>query len=128
MRAERQRGGAERASTLANAMEALIGALYLDGGIAVASKFISCHWKSTFKTLAEAPKDPKSTLQEELQGEGRPPPNYRQTSREGPDHAPRFTVEVIVEGETPVEGEGATKQAAERAAAQAMLNMLGIKL
>ena len=125
--AERQRGGAERMSTLANAMEAIIGALYLDAGLDIAARFIGTHWKATFKTLTEAPKDPKSELQEELQGEGRPAPIYRQTSREGPDHAPRFKVEVIVEGEEPAEGEGASKQAAERAAASAMLVMLGVQ-
>lgn len=125
--AERARGGAARQSILANAMEALIGAIYLDGGLASAEAFVAKHWKAAFKSLSETPQDPKSRLQEELQGKGRPAPVYRQTSREGPDHAPVFKVEVMVEGEAPATGEGASKQAAERAAASAMLTVLGVE-
>ena len=125
--AERARGGATRQSILANAMEAVIGAIYLDGGLAKAEAFITTYWKNAFKTLSEAPRDPKSLLQEELQGEGRPMPSYHLKSRDGPDHAPVFVVEVEVDGEKPASGEGPTKQAAERAAAAAMLNALGVE-
>lgn len=125
---ERARGGATRQSTLANAMEALIGAVYLEGGMKAAEAFISKYWKAEFKKLSEAPQDPKSRLQEELQGKGQPAPVYKQVSRSGPDHAPVFTVEVSASGENMAVGEGASKQSAERAAAKAMLTALGVDL
>ena len=124
--AERARGGAARQSILANAMEALIGAIYLEGGMKASEAFVAKYWKAEFKQLSEAPQDPKSRLQEELQGKGQPAPVYRQVSREGPDHAPVFKVEVVATGEEPAVGEGASKQAAERAAARSMLNALGV--
>ena len=80
-------------------------------------------WAEEFAALGEPrPKDPKTALQEWVQGGGRPLPLYAVVSREGPDHAPRFQVEVRVEGLAPAVGEGASRQAAEKSAAQALLD------
>ncbi len=112
-------------SIMANAVEAVIGALYLDGGLPAAEAFIGRYWKSAFKALGETPRDPKSELQERLQGDGRPPPVYKHTGREGPDHAPLFRVEVSLDDAKSVTATGPTKQEAEREAARAMLASLG---
>jgi ribonuclease-3 len=68
----------------------------------------------------------KSALQEWAQGRGRPLPRYTEIAREGPDPAPRFTAEVAIDGIAPEQGQGATKQAAEQAAALAMLRRVGV--
>ena len=120
-KAERANGGATKASLLANAAEAVIGAIYLDGGLAKAEKFVLRHWAGLLKANAEAPRDPKSALQEWAQGEGLPTPSYRHVGRTGPDHAPVFTTTVVIEGHEPVTATGPSKQHAEREAARAML-------
>ncbi|HEX5006641.1 MAG TPA: ribonuclease III [Hyphomonadaceae bacterium] len=123
-RAERASGGHNKPTLLANAAEALIGAVYLDGGLKAADKFILKHWAMMLKASAEKPRDPKSSLQEWVQGEGLPAPSYRHDAREGPDHAPVFTATVHVQGRDPVAGTGTSKQDAERAAARAMLAII----
>jgi ribonuclease-3 len=115
---------AESESMLGNACEAVIGALYLDGGIEAARKFVEPRWLSFARAERQPPQDPKTELQEWAQGRGLPIPRYRETGREGPPHAPHFRVEVSVEGESPEQGEGRSKRAAERAAAEALLNRL----
>lgn len=120
-KAERQNGGATKASLLANAAEAVIGAVYLDGGLVKAEKFVLRHWAALLKANAETPRDPKSALQEWAQGEGLPTPAYRHVGRTGPDHAPVFTTTVAIEGYEPVSASGPSKQQAEREAARAML-------
>jgi len=124
-RAERATGGANKPSLLANAAEAVIGAIYNDAGLPAARKFILKHWADMLKTAAEKPRDPKSTLQEWVQGKGLPTPSYRHDSREGPDHAPVFTATVHVQGRDPAVGTGPSKQDAEREAAKAMLAVIG---
>jgi ribonuclease-3 len=120
-RAERAAGGPKKTSLLANAAEAVIGAVYLDAGLAAARKFILRHWKLQMAAVKAAPRDPKSELQEWAQGEGRPTPVYVAEARTGPDHAPVFTSSVVVEGWPKASGTGASKQEAERAAAKALL-------
>lgn len=122
--AERSNGGATRPSLLANAMEAVLGAIYLDGGLAAARKFVARHWKAAMQSVRESPRDPKSALQEWAQGEGFPMPRYNHEKPVGPDHAPVFTAIVRVEGFDPVSGAGASKQDAERAAARAMMAVI----
>jgi ribonuclease-3 len=124
-RAERSSGGPAKRSLLANAAEAVIGAIYLDGGLVKARKFVLSHWSGLLKQSHGTPRDPKSALQEWVQGEGLPAPSYRHDSRAGPDHAPTFTATVHVDGRTPMEGSGPSKQEAERAAARAMLAAIG---
>ena len=118
-------GSGPKESLLADAMEAVIGAVYLDGGLLPAERLIQSLWKVGFKDVAQAPRDPKSQLQEELQGAGKSPPQYELVEREGPDHAPMFRVAVSVDGGQREIGEGRSKQDAERAAAKAMLMVMG---
>ncbi|RYD85782.1 MAG: ribonuclease III [Sphingomonadales bacterium] len=125
---ERATGGPAKRSLLANAAEAVIGAVYLDGGLKAVEKFILKHWGALLKASHDKPRDAKSALQEWAQGEGLPTPTYRHDAREGPDHAPVFTATVLIEGHGPVHGSGASKQHAERAAAQKMLAAIGVTL
>ncbi len=120
-------GGRRKTAILAGVCEALIAALYLDGGISPARAFIERHWAEPFKSLGADMRDPKTALQEWAQSrarEGRAAPVYRLVKREGPDHAPRFWVEVGVAGEQPEIGEGDSKREAEQAAATALLARL----
>ena len=124
-KAERAAGGPNKPTLLANAAEAVIGAIYLDAGLKAAEKFILKHWAGMLKANEVRPRDPKSALQEWLQGQGLPAPTYRHDTRSGPDHAPVFTATVHVQGQTSVAGNGASKQEAEREAARAMLALIG---
>ncbi|WP_369411944.1 ribonuclease III [Pacificimonas pallii] len=110
---------------LGDVCEALIGALYIDGGLEVASAFIHKSWADRVSSHSKPPRDPKSHLQEWAQGRGKPIPVYTITWRDGPDHAPSFRVEVAVRGVDPIEAEGASKQEAQKAAALAMLKREG---
>ena len=111
-------------SLLADACEAVIGALLLDGGMEAARSFIVEAWAPLLRDGTGAKRDAKSRLQEWAQGRGRPLPRYTIASREGPAHAPQFVVTVDVEGEGQANGEGASKRVAEQAAAAALLQRL----
>ncbi|HEY2033102.1 MAG TPA: ribonuclease III [Rhizomicrobium sp.] len=118
-------GGRKKAAILAGACEAVIAALYLDGGFAVARDFIEKNWDEQFAGLSHDMRDAKTALQEWSQAKkGGVAPVYKLIKREGPDHAPRFAVEVSVAGQEPVTGEGGSKRDAEQAAARAMLETL----
>ena len=123
-KSERDMGGREKPGLLADACETVIGALYLDGGFEAAAGFIRRHWQDMIAELARPPKDAKSRLQEWAQGLGKPLPTYRMIRREGPPHAPRFTVEAAVEGLAPHVASGPSKRAAELRAAEAVLAAL----
>ena len=103
----------------------MIGALYLDGGFSTAERFVLKYWAEFVADSSKTNKDPKTLLQELLQGKTGKTPNYSVIGQEGPDHAPVFRVEVLVEGIEPVEGQGGSHQDAEKAAAAAMLINLG---
>lgn len=125
MKRERSSSENKRLDTLlSDGCEALIGALYLDGGLEIAHSFIHQYWDDLFKETAEPPRDSKSILQEWVQGQGKPHPEYVVLAASGPAHAPRFVVEVQVDGIDPTQGEGSSKRLAEKAAAQNMLNMI----
>jgi ribonuclease III len=124
-RSERSTGGPEKRSLLANVVEAVIGAIYTDGGLEKARKFILTTWKSLLQDSVDLAQDPKSALQEWAQGVGLPTPTYRHISREGPDHAPVFTATVQIDGHDAIPGIGSSKQLAEREAARAMLAAIG---
>jgi ribonuclease III len=111
-------------SVLSNACEAVIAALYLDGGLAAAQTFIETHWQALLEEDLTPPKDAKTLLQELVQQRGLPVPAYRVVERTGPDHAPEFTIEVSVEREAPATAKGASKRAAETAAALQLYNNL----
>jgi len=115
--------GARRSdAVLGDACEALIAALYIDGGLECARAFFLEFWEEEFEQLGEPRnKDPKTQLQEWAQGRGLPLPAYEVVAREGPDHAPCFTVQVRVEGFPPEQAQGRSRQDAEKAAAQTML-------
>ena len=116
-------GGRDNPGILADTMEAVIAALYLDGGLEAAAAFIEGQWRSLMAEDPEPPKDAKTKLQEWAQGQGLPLPEYRVTAEDGPAHAPRFTVRVSVHEMKPASGQGFSKQAAEQAAAEAMIEM-----
>ena len=122
---ETKSGGTQRPSILADALEALIGALYLDAGLPAAEDFVRRSWAPLVGEAAHPPQDPKTTLQEWAQGAGLPLPDYRTVASEGPPHSPVFSVEVQVEGHPPARGTGRSKRAAEQAAAAALLDAIG---
>lgn len=119
--AEERLGGREKTSILGDACEAIIGALYLDGGIQAAGDFFETFWGEELGDMIHRPKDPKSRLQEWAAQLGRPAPVYKTLGRSGPDHRPVFTVEVSVDGIGAAEAQGNSKQDAQRAAARALL-------
>jgi len=121
---ERDNGGAEKEGILGDLCEAVIAALYLDGGLKVARGFIERAWAEQFANPQGQVKDSKSLLQEWAQAQGFSVPNYETMSRSGPDHAPIFKVKVQVGPKETDTGEGPSKQDAERAAATALLAQL----
>ncbi len=120
---EAKAGVKQRATVLADALEAALGALYLDGGLPPARHFIHRAWGQAMVENAEPPKDPKSALQEWAHKRLRAVPSYAVTNRSGPAHAPAFTVTVTAGAHSGV-GVAGSKQAAEQAAAAALLGSL----
>lgn len=114
-------GGRNSENIAADVMEAVIGALFLDKGIEAARTFILTHWNAMIAGQTATPKHPKAALQEWALARGRRPPDYLVILREGPDHAPRFRVQASIGKLAQAEAEGASKQAAEKAAAAALL-------
>jgi ribonuclease III len=119
-------GGRRKKTILANACEAVLGAVFADAGYDAAKEVVRRFWEPQFATLELAAPDAKSLLQEWAQGRGLPLPRYSEVGREGPDHAPRFTAEVQIEGVAPQRGHGANKREAEQAAALAVLLREGV--
>jgi len=122
-RGEATNGGAERESNLEDALEALIGAIWLDGGLKPARKFFEKHIFQTLEPAAPGLFNPKGTLQEYAQKNGLSIPEYRIVDESGPDHARRFTVEVTVSTFGFV-GEGASRREAEKHAAEKAVQSL----
>ncbi len=125
-RSEEKSRGREKVSILGDACEALIAALYLDGGREAAQAFYDAHWGAKIEDLRHKPKDPKSALQEWAAKQGHGVPRYRLAERKGPDHRPHFTVEVELAPLDSAAGEGGSKQAAEREAAMNLLAREGV--
>ena len=119
-----QRADTAETAVLADACEAIIGALYIDGGLAAAEKFIAAHWGPLMHAEIVPPKDAKTTLQEWAQGRGLPLPSYRVVEESGPAHAPSFKMTVMVQGYPEMTGQGRTKRLATQAAASALLKKL----
>jgi ribonuclease-3 len=120
-----KKGNAE-GRILGDACEAVLGAIFVDAGYDAARAVVQKFWKPHLSSRELAGASAKSLLQEWAQGRGLPLPRYLEIAREGPDHAPRFTAEVQVEGIAPERGQGTNKQAAEQAAARAMLRREGV--
>ena len=111
----------EYQSVLGDVMEAVIAAIYLDGGLEPVRRFVLKVWEPMLATKALAPKDAKTFLQEWTLGRGLGIPVYQVRRREGPDHAPTFEVEVVVERHDTAAAAGASKRLAEQAAASAFI-------
>lgn len=124
-RGEEDGGGRHNRTMLADACEAVLGAVFADGGLAPAAVIIRRCWEPLMMESVTPPKDAKTALQEWAQGKGKPLPNYRILGIEGPSHDPMFAVEVSVLGLAPVTAHGPSKRAAEQAAATALLENLG---
>jgi ribonuclease-3 len=122
---EMKSGGQQKDKILADAVEALMGAIYLDGGFAAAQVFIARFWKAMLQSQALPPEDAKSLLQEWAQGRGLPLPEYRLLGKSGSDHAPSFEIEVSVESAGKASAVAASKRAAEKEAAAKMLEKIG---
>lgn len=119
-------GARLRKSVLGDICEAVIGAIFLDGGYAAAAAFIERNWGLRMRKPVRALRDPKTILQEWAQGRGLPTPTYREIARSGPDHDPEFRVAVELPELEPAEGRGRSKRAAEKAAASALLVREGV--
>jgi ribonuclease III len=124
---EANAGGRKRPAILADVCEALIGAVYLDGGYPAAEALVGRLWDARMKTKAQPLRDPKTVLQEWAQARGLPTPVYREVARSGPDHDPVFRVTVQLPKLAPAEGSGRSKRGAEQAAAAAMMTREGVK-
>ncbi|MCW5876094.1 MAG: ribonuclease III [Anaerolineales bacterium] len=122
---EEEGGGRSRPAMLCNAFEALVGALYLDGGIEAAREFVHPMLAvAETEISSQGDRDPKSMLQEAVQAQGGAAPFYRIAAESGPDHNKHFVVEVLVEGQVLGSGEGSSKQAASKEAARDALQKL----
>ncbi len=121
---ESKTGGAHKNTVLADTLEAVIGAIYLDGGLAAAKTAVLTLWGSRLLDGADAAIDPKTVLQEWAQAQGFPLPAYRQTGKSGPDHAPVFEIELEIVTLGKVKATGASKREAQKQAAFLMLQRI----
>lgn len=123
-RSEQLSGGRRKMALLGDAMEAVIAAVYVDGGFEAAQAMILRLWGKRIASVEEDSKDAKTALQEWAQGRGLPPPAYVETARSGPDHQPVFTIEVRLETGETAEATAGSKRSAEQTAAQTLLQKL----
>ncbi len=123
---EMQSGGREKSTILGDACEAVIGAIYLDGGLEPAARFVRDNWHQRMMKGRGPQRDAKTALQEWSQGKTYGTPLYRIIGKSGRDHEPRFAVEVQVGKVRPARGEGGTRRDAEQAAAAAVLIREGV--
>lgn len=119
--------GRSNPSILADACEAVIGAVFADGGFAPARSLVERLWSDRLARTVQPPRDAKTALQEWAQGRGLPLPEYTVVSQEGPSHAPVFRIRVTVAEAGSAEAEGASKRNAERAAAATLLADINAK-
>ncbi len=125
-RSEMLSGGRRKEALLADALEAVLAAVYLDAGWEAARALTLRLWGDRLRRVEPDARDAKTVLQEWAQAQGMPPPRYEMVDRSGPDHAPRFRIAVTLADGRAAEAEGAgTKRAIEQAAAQALLGQLG---
>jgi ribonuclease-3 len=123
-RSEMLSGGRRKQALLGDAMEAVIAAVHLDAGFEAARKVVLRLWGPRIEAVAEDARDAKTALQEWAQARRQGPPAYREVAREGPDHAPVFTIEVRLESGESERASAPSKRRAEQAAAQALLKRL----
>jgi ribonuclease-3 len=130
MRAGRSMEGKQTRSSnrmLGDACEAVLAAIYFDSGFAAVRKFILRYWKPYLDKASAAPRDPKTRLQEWALAKGLALPQYKEISREGPDHEPMFIIEVSVPGYEPVRGQATSKRRGEQLAAETFIERQRIK-
>ena len=120
-RSEMLTGGRRKEALLADAMEAVIAAVYLDAGFDVARDRVIALWGDRITNVEEDARDPKTALQEWAQGQGEHPPKYVEVARTGPDHAPVFTIEARLQSGGSEQAQAPSKRQAEQAAAKALL-------
>lgn len=118
---ERRIGSAENDGILADAAEAIIGAIYCDGGLGRAYEFLERMLGDSIGYAVALRPDAKTTLQEWAQGQGLEPPTYVVADKTGPQHEPQFTIEVNLKGHQPLRASGSSKKLAEHKAAEAFL-------
>ena len=123
---EKMAGGTRNINILGDACEAVLGAVFIDGGFAPAKDLILRFWRPLLLNADEIPVDPKTALQEWAQGNHLKLPRYVEVSRSGPDHEPVFVMQVVVERIAPQTGQGNSKRLAEREAAAALLIREGV--
>lgn len=124
-RSEMVSGGRRKQAVLGDAMEAIIAAVYIDGGLSKAEKIILALWGQRIEAVKSDARDAKTALQEWAQARGLNPPIYETMSRKGPDHAPVFEIEVRLETGEKQQAIAGTKRKAEQAAASVLLQDLG---
>ena len=124
-RSEMISGGRRKEALLGDAMEALIAAVYRDGGFTEAQALILRLWNTRITSVKADARDPKTALQEWAQARKGPPPNYVELSRSGPDHAPQFEIEVRLHSGEVAQAKAGSKRQAEQAAAKLLLERLG---
>ena len=122
--AEFSAGAAANPGILADACEAVIAAIYLDGGLPAAESFVLRWWEALVAEMEEPPRDPKTALQEWAQARGKGLPHYELVATSGPDHAPRFTVAASVAGSGSATASASSKRMAEAGAAAALLEQV----
>jgi ribonuclease-3 len=120
-RSEMMSGGRRKDALLADAMEAVIAAVYLDAGFEAARDVVMAHWNPRIDAVEDDARDPKSALQEWAQAQGQTPPDYLERGREGPDHAPVFTIEARLSDGRAEAAKAGSKRQAEQMAAKALL-------
>jgi ribonuclease-3 len=123
---ETSAGGRERTPILADVCEALIGAVFLDGGFDAARMLVRAGFDARMRARVRPSQDPKTALQEWAQARGLSSPVYRTREQSGPDHLPRFTISVEVDGFEAVSADAGSKRAAEQGAAEAFLVREGV--
>ena len=123
-RSEILSGGRRKRALLGDAIEAVIAAVFLDGGFKAARSVVLRHWKNRISSVKTQAPDPKTELQEWAQSCGYPPPDYSLISRIGPDHEPIFMIEARVQNGLAITSSAGNKRDAEKAAASALLEQI----
>ena len=123
-RSEMMSGGRRKEALLGDALEAVIAAVYQDAGFEAAREVVLRLWGDRVGAVAQDARDAKTALQEWAQARGMPPPVYGETAREGPDHAPLFTVTVTLDNGVSEAAQAGSKRVAEQQAARALLSRM----
>jgi ribonuclease-3 len=123
---EANAGGRTRTAILADVCEAVIGAVYIDGGFPASVNLVEKFWGERMRAPAKPLRDPKTMLQEWAQARSLPTPAYKEVERTGPHHSPVFRISVTLPNREPAEGTGRSKRSAEQAAAEALLKLVGV--